>query len=157
MGTRADFYVGRGLSAEWLGSIAWDGYPDGIPDQIRRATDEAVFRAEVAAFLQREESATKPEDGWPWPWEDSRTTDYAYAFDSGEVFASCFGHPWFNAARGEPPEPPEPGDDDDSLVVGELLTAGTHPAVAKVEFPDMSARRRVTFGKRSGLIVIGLK
>lgn len=30
MGTIADFYVGRGPKAEWIGSIAWDGYPDGI-------------------------------------------------------------------------------------------------------------------------------
>jgi hypothetical protein len=30
MGTRADFYVGRGETAEYLGSIAWDGYPDGL-------------------------------------------------------------------------------------------------------------------------------
>jgi hypothetical protein len=29
MGTRADFYVGRGETAEWLGSIAWDGNPGG--------------------------------------------------------------------------------------------------------------------------------
>ena len=27
MGTRADFYVGRGDAAEWIGSIAYDGYP----------------------------------------------------------------------------------------------------------------------------------
>lgn len=27
MGTRADFYIGRGENAEWLGSIAWDGDP----------------------------------------------------------------------------------------------------------------------------------
>jgi len=26
MGTRADFYVGMGKDAEWLGSVAWDGY-----------------------------------------------------------------------------------------------------------------------------------
>jgi hypothetical protein len=29
MGTRADFYVGRGKDAEWLGSVAFDGYPSG--------------------------------------------------------------------------------------------------------------------------------
>lgn len=32
MGTRADFYVGRGEQAEWLGSIAWDGNPGAIFD-----------------------------------------------------------------------------------------------------------------------------
>lgn len=30
MGTRADFYVGTGANAEWLGSIAYDGHPDTI-------------------------------------------------------------------------------------------------------------------------------
>lgn len=30
MGTRADFYVGRGKDAEWIGSVAFDGYPDGF-------------------------------------------------------------------------------------------------------------------------------
>ena len=25
MGTRADFYVGVGKKAEWLGNVAWDG------------------------------------------------------------------------------------------------------------------------------------
>ncbi len=29
MGTRADFYTGRGQTAQWLGSIAWGGYPVG--------------------------------------------------------------------------------------------------------------------------------
>lgn len=32
MSTRADFYVGRGAEAEWIGSISWDGYPDGVDD-----------------------------------------------------------------------------------------------------------------------------
>ena len=40
MGTRADFYIGRGATAEWIGSIAWDGYPDGIPAPILEATDD---------------------------------------------------------------------------------------------------------------------
>ena len=26
MGSRADFYIGEGTEAEWLGSVAWDGY-----------------------------------------------------------------------------------------------------------------------------------
>lgn len=43
MGTRADFYVGRGESAEWLGSIAWDGYPSGIDYQdVLRPADEEL-------------------------------------------------------------------------------------------------------------------
>ena len=30
MGTRADLYIGRGTDAEWIGSVAWDGYPSGL-------------------------------------------------------------------------------------------------------------------------------
>jgi hypothetical protein len=40
MGTRADFYVGRGGQAEWLGSIAWDGYPSGIDKWVFSVSTE---------------------------------------------------------------------------------------------------------------------
>lgn len=153
MGTRADFYVGRGASAEWLGSIAWDAYPEGLPDDVLDAKTEKLFRQRVETFLADREDATRPADGWPWPWEDSGTTDYSYAFDGG-VWITCFGHGWrttkewraHDAAlrlyegraddeKGE--EPPELWDD------------------GKVEFPDMKDRQNVTLGKRSGVIVVG--
>lgn len=134
MGTRADFYVGRGKEAEWIGSIANDGYPSGIEGAIKRATTELDFRAAVGLWLDIDDSSSRPDDGWPWPWDDSRTTDYAYAFDSGRVYASCFGGEWFD------PLEVEPSDDKEGR--------------AKVAvFPDMSSRKNVTLGKRSGLIV----
>lgn len=75
-------------------------------------------------------------DGWPWPWEDSSTTDYAYAFDGGRVYASRFGSAWF---RADEPEPDEPERD-------------------VAAFPDMSAVRNVAFGARSGAIfIVGYK
>jgi hypothetical protein len=40
MGTRADFYIaieGETPHLEWLGSIAFDGYPEGIPPSVWRA------------------------------------------------------------------------------------------------------------------------
>lgn len=143
MGTRADFYVRRDrevkLRAEdWLGSIAWDGYPSGLPDELREATTEEAYRAEVAKLATREDW-TRPEDGWPWPWNDSRTTDYAYVFTNGVegsgVQASCFGRAWFPAAGKEPERGDEP----------QLLD----------QFPDMAAVKKVTFGPRSGLLVLG--
>ena len=130
MGTRADFYIGRGATAEWIGSIAWDGYPDGIPAPILNATDEDTFRAEVAALLSQRDDGTTPDMGWPWPWDDSGTTDYAYAFDGGQVYASNFGCSWWPATAEEP---------DDGQ------------AKAAV-FPDMSDRKATTFGKRSGVM-----
>ena len=106
MGTRADFYVGRGEDADWLGSIGWDGCFSGVPLSIRCATRPAAFRQAVADFLASREDATVPADGWPWPWDDSRTTDYAYAFDGRKVWASLFGRAW-RAAGGEEPEWPD--------------------------------------------------
>lgn len=138
MGTRADFYVGRGQGAEWIGSIAWDGYPSGIDPQVLNCTGEAAYRHAVAAFLADRQDKTLPADGWPWPWETSSTTDYAYAFDvgfGGRVWGSCFGGTWFDATK------EQPDSDDDA---------------PKAEFPDMSkAKQREKFGAHSGVILIG--
>jgi len=136
MGTRADFYIGRGESAEWLGSIAWDGYPEGIDAPVTEASTEDGFRNAVLNFAAGRDDYTAPEQGWPWPWDTSHTTDYAYAFDEGKVWASCFGGEWFDATR--PDDHPESND---------------NPAV----FPDMSARKATTVGRRSGVIVLGVK
>lgn len=136
MGTRADFYVGRGNDAEWLGSIAYDGYPDGIPEDLLNATTEDEFRNSVAA-MSTWDDWTRPEDGWPWPWEDSRTTDYAYAFDLDEkrVLASSFGGKWFHPASEE--------EDDDKK--------------PEAIFPNMKDRQKITFGPRSGIMVLSTK
>jgi len=133
MGTRADFYVGRGKDAEWLGSIAYDGHPESIDRDVRFASDEEDYRAAVKALIAGREDGTRPEDGWPWPWDNSQTTDYAYAFDAGDVWASGFGYGWFDACN-----PPEEYGDQKTAV-----------------FPDMSARKAVAYGKRSGLLIIG--
>ena len=105
MGTRADFYIGKGKNSEWLGSIAWDGYPKGIPTVLLRQTNEKGFRANVSKFLDSRDDATLPNDGWPWPWEDSGTTDYAYTLSGDKVLASCFGSAWFDPKN--PPKEPK--------------------------------------------------
>lgn len=133
MGTRADFYVGKGEKAEWIGSIAWDGYPDGVPSEILNAKDESKYREKVTSFLNGREDKTLPEDGWPWPWEDSNTTDYAYSFDGSMVVGSCFGGFWFDASN-PPEDEPENGE--------------------KPIFPNMENVQNVSYGKNSGLIFI---
>ncbi len=133
MGTRADFYVGRGKDAEWLGSIAWDAHPEDLGSpQLLAATGEPHYREEVASLLAKRDDGTLPEHGWPWPWDDSGTTDYAYAFDGGQVWVSPFGHEWFPAKEPQPEE------------------RGPETAI----FPDMTGRKNVTLGKRSGIIII---
>lgn len=137
MGTRADFYVGRGERSEWLGSVAWDGLPSGFEPDFFRPFGVDAWRASVEQELASRDDATWPDQGWPWPWEDSGTTDYAYAFDDGKVYASCFGSRWFD------PLEPEPDHDDEEET--------------KVLFPDMSARRVAAAPgtRRSGVIALG--
>lgn len=144
MGTRADFYVGRDpKTMEWLGSIAFDGYPDGIPESVPQATSEEQYRAAVAEMFGDCDDATLPEQGWPWPWDNSATTDYAYAYDEEEVHASCFGRPWIPVSE-------HLAQDEDQQ---EKYMEGGEEAA----FPDMTDRQAVTLGKRSGLIVLGPK
>lgn len=145
MGTRADFYIGRGETAEWLGSTAWDGYPDGFNDTAGKpmltATTEDGFRAAVKEVFAARNDVTTPEMGWPWPWNNSATTDYAYAFDGGKVYASRFGREWFAIDI----DAEYYGDDPDA--------DGERSAV----FPDMSDRKNVRHaGPASGLMVIGV-
>lgn len=53
MGTRADFYIGRGPDAEWLGSVAWDGYEwDAEDSDLMTAKTADEFRAAVAAIVR---------------------------------------------------------------------------------------------------------
>ncbi len=132
MGTRADFYLGRGKKATWLGSIAWDGHTESLPEVCNSTTKKEFL--EAVKELEKCDDWTDPEEqGWPWPWNDSRTTDYAYAFDRGKVWASCFGHEWQEAAAYD-------GEKDGREKVA--------------IFPDMSARKNVTMGKRSGVMVV---
>lgn len=102
MANKADFYVGRGPTAEWIGSISWDGYRDGIPQAIREAETEEAYRKAVSVFLKGRADAVTPEKGWPWPWDDSRGTNYAYSFKDGKVKGSCHGSSWWDARAAEP-------------------------------------------------------
>lgn len=153
MGTRADFYVGRGESAEWLGSIAWDGYevenaergavidPENPAELVASATNEGEYRDGVAKFLASRDDRSMPSDGWPWPWDTSSTTDYAYAFDEGKLWISVFGHAWYEIGN----VPKDENGDNDSCSGGKVAV-----------FPSMKDRkRRPLFGKHSGVIVVG--
>jgi hypothetical protein len=148
MGTRADFYLGRGKAARWLGSVAMDGYPDGEAFvAVKDAAAPEEWRAKVAALLAGGRYATVPEMGWPWPWSNSRLTDYAYAFDGGKVYASNFGGPWYCPGAGEE-EPTHPAHGDEERKV--------HPCLdgRLVEFPDMTSVQKVDYGERSGLLIL---
>lgn len=126
MGTRADFYIGEGESAEWLGSVAWDGYEwdEDKESSLRIAASEADFREEVKTIGERDDFRS-PEKGWPWPWDDSTTTDYAYCFTGQGLRIFCFGRPVVDGVDEE--------DDD-------------YVEPPKAAFPNMKSKATVTDG-----------
>lgn len=117
MGTRADFYVGVGENAEWIGSVGWDGY-EWAEDKdcpLLNAKTEDDFRAAVYEIAADRDDWTDPEQGWPWPWDDSRLTDYTYYFQDGKTGFDAFSE--------------------------------------RDDWPDMSDKKNLTLGRRSGLMV----
>jgi hypothetical protein len=99
---------------------------------LKDSKDENSFRSNLHEFLSKRKDVTFPHEGWPWPWDNSCTTDYTYAFDEGEVFASCFGSAWFK--------------------VNESVS-GTETKGAF--FPDMKHRKNVAKGsEKSGIFIV---
>lgn len=132
MGTRADFYM-LGMDGDeeiltWLGSIPYDGYPDGSPIRIIQATTQEKYIELIGEFSIENPEFISPSDGWNWPWEDSNTTDYAYCYLHGKVWANYFGHGWF-LATAEPPDFPD--------------------------FPKMPVQKQIN--SKSGIMIISVK
>lgn len=139
MGTRADFYIKKADEKEliWLASIAWDGYPSGIDEpEVLKSDTEEKYKSLLTQFLSKRDDVTLPERGWPWPWNNSKTTDYAYCFHDGKVLANCFGSGWYDPNI-------EIDEDADPVVLWEH------------SFPDMTDKKNVRFDKGSGVIFIG--
>lgn len=94
MGTRAAFWKGdpRNLKdREWLGCVAFDGYPEGI-EGIEKVTDEKSFLELVNQQSARRDFAS-PKRGWPYPWSDDVfLTDFTYAFFDGKLQLSPYHH-----------------------------------------------------------------
>jgi hypothetical protein len=84
------------------------------------------------------DDATRPTDGWPWPWDTSATSDCSYWFFEGAVWDANYPQEEHGIKRYCRCDR-EPVDDQ----LGE-----------KIEFPDMTTIQRVTYGDRSGLIVL---
>jgi hypothetical protein len=152
MGTRADFYLDTEDKLVWIASIAWDGYPEGVyikdkEGNTKYLTDcdsEETYRKFLVDFFSGRDDVTYPQMGWPWPWENSRTTDFAYTFsrERKEVVFTCFGRGWFNFKEFEESEklPEEEGR-----------------KLPKVKFPDMSNIMNVAWDERSGLMIFTAK
>lgn len=93
--TKADFYVGRGKRAVWIGSVNHDGYPSGMPESALGATSKKDFRERVRKLAKGDPAGVVLAfEGWPWPWPTSATTDYVYAFDDGCVWVHGYEDRW---------------------------------------------------------------
>lgn len=136
MGTRSDFYVKKEKQMEWIASKSFDGYPDGIDKHVLESKTEEEYRENLNFFFTGKDDVTLPEDGWPWPWNDSNTTNYAYIFENGKVMASYYGGILF-----DPLIKQEEDENEDQEGV-------------KFDFPDMSDVKNVAFGKRSGMTIV---
>jgi len=141
MGTRADFYVGKGLEAEWIGSIAWDGYRGGVDEAILFSKTEEEFRTNVKKFFEERDDVTLPEMGWPWPWDDSSISDCSYWFFAGKVWdeiEKCYF----------PCDTNVPDYDDEHEEYQKIPQK-----YERITFPNMKHLKNVTLGKRSGVTI----
>lgn len=94
VGTRADYYAAcRGKPPEWLGSTAWDGTPETILPHLAPCTKKYYFLKNLKHLLESRDDSTMPNQGWPWPWEDSKTTDYTYMYYNGKIYIRHFDSP----------------------------------------------------------------
>lgn len=123
----ADFYVGRGEKAEYIGSIVGANVN---PEDLRAFTrfqgteknlyDERQFRAEVAHLIESPEYELAF-DGtrWPYGYATSGASDWAYCFDLASVHVFQEGHLVFtilcNGARKEADFPWHGGLDKTSI------------------------------------------
>jgi hypothetical protein len=82
---RADFYTldeDRGMV--WLGSVTKFGDPSMVPAEILIQNGLQNFEFELDDYLECHPYGVKASEGWPWEWEDSQMTDYAYLFIPSE-------------------------------------------------------------------------
>lgn len=149
MGTRADFYIKTGTELQWIGSVSWDGYDvyecqrtDFHATSVREATSEGDFRDALSKYFNSRDDVRLAENGWPWPWENSCTTDMAYVFDTELGKTRCFS--WGNEIPPfDPNKAPEEYDEESD---GASLPSD-------FEWPDMSDLAKVT---DAGFIIISV-
>jgi hypothetical protein len=109
-----DFYLGRGLDADWIASIDLSHCACTSLAAIERAGTAEEFRRRVERLchtIHQDETGyatSAPSSRWPWLWPTSHGTDLTYAFDGDTVWTCQRGQRW-SARAGEyvPPAPDE--------------------------------------------------
>ena len=103
MGTRTQFFTGDPQDLEgrkWLGTLAWDGYPDGDCGVLAAAGTEEEFLAAVAGIkAARRDFCDPAKHGFPFPWTDNLfLTDFTYAFFGGRTQVTNYARGWIGLA-----------------------------------------------------------
>lgn len=100
MGTRASFWIGDARNIqdrEYMGCIAFDGYPEGLPG-IENITTADRFREFVGALSKRGDFSSATE-AFPFPWPDDLfLTDETYSFMEGAVWREVHRKGWMKVA-----------------------------------------------------------
>lgn len=100
MGTRAQFFIGNPVNVdnrEWLGCVAWDGYPDGdCGNALLGATSPEDFIARVETIKAKRDDFTDPlTHSFPFAWRDDLfLTDCTYAYFDDAVYFTSFHGGW---------------------------------------------------------------
>lgn len=162
MGSRASFWIGNPCDPEreWLGCIAWDGYPSGLPELVGVENEEG-FRLAVEKLKGRDDFS-RPENGWPFPWKDVFETGWTYAFFQGRLYGCRYREPFqpfAQAKKGEDvwflPDDPlhwsiptpswyNPMQPDSIIVITGLSDGSLHSADRLGEVPELSEPRQPT-------------
>lgn len=153
MGTRADFYIVKTKTGtpKWLGSIAWDGNEIG---NVEEAKTKLQYLGRIKKFLNGRDDSTYPENGWPWPWRNSKITDECYVFveDKNKIYRLI----------------DYKGDHNDSAIPARFCPINVNyldkeydvkeivRGEIEMVMPDMKEVMNVSFGKNSGLIVLSI-
>ena len=123
---KADFYIGIGKNAKWIGSVIKYGHPTCGFDRILLLKNEIEYEETLIILLHKDNFGVIPEeDGWPHLWQDSQMTDYSYHLFNGKVWCSMMGGQLF----------------DPLVIIGgeDLITAEKYAPRIKVEYPFMLA------------------
>ena len=86
MGTRADFYIGKGKESKWVGSCALDGYPSGVSNVL-----SAVTEKQFCEKVSKLKTYIPTSNGWPWAWNGSGGTDYSYYYTENGILVFHWG------------------------------------------------------------------
>jgi len=88
----ADFYVGRGETAEYLGTIRGDDVDPESLKAITRFQSELDFRREVKKLILGDEATSNDGTTWPHRYATSGASDWVYCFDKATVHVYEEGH-----------------------------------------------------------------